>query len=350
MSEILIPNESYIIKQRNIIMAACLSGVCHQLGAWYAGWKPAAWHPDVARSLVHSDEWRGNNPILYFHHNHHDHKHSEWIKFSHPFYEDGEFNYGDPELIDDITENDDEKSYVLDNSQSDSEITVAYDQKVSLDNGVTHTVDKGMHFDVTSKTSIKGSYAGVTVEQEIGLAFGENFDDSLTKAESAGEEEAIAETFLVPSGSVLQLQVTKERARTKQEYDADGILNSEVNIYLDHHWNKAGKAISCRADGENGWGFKDLSEVEQWLHGYNTNHPKMEHYWSKYADERIHNQITRLLSKDTRRVITSGTKLRVCEKNIKLKLIQLEHPTQAAHLPVVDLSDEAERELWRAKG
>ena len=231
-----IANESYVIKQRQFLMAACIAAFGHELCGERVGYLAGAWDPSVAKRLVDPSHWRVDDPVMFWHFDGHDKRKSEYVRFPKPFYSDGDFDYGDLELIDDITENDDEQSYILDNSKSQVESTCAYERSVSLENSVEHTVDKGMSFDMTSETTVKGSYAGIEAEQKIGLSYGLSFDDSVTKAESSGESETISQTFPVPAGAILQLQISFERQRTKQPYKVDGIVDSGIDLKLGHWW------------------------------------------------------------------------------------------------------------------
>ena len=320
-----VANESYVIKQRQFLMAACIAAFAHDLGGERVNWLAGAWDPTVAKRLVDPSHWRVDDPVMFWHFDGHDKRKSEYVRFPKPFYSDGDFAYGDLELIDDITENDDEQSYILDNSRSQVESTCAYERSVSLENSVEHTVDKGMSFDMTSETTVKGSYAGIEAEQKIGLAYGQSFDDSVTKAESeSAESETISQTFPVPAGAILQLQISFERQRTKQPYKVDGIVDSGVDLKLGHWWAKgrAGTEYRPHHPSEE-WGWPSLNDFQQFYMGLDTNFPSMEDYWSHASVSRVRNGLNWLMHKDNRRIQTSGVKMRTLEKNAKLSIVQL---------------------------
>ena len=345
-----VANESYVIKERQFLMAACIAAFAHDLGAKRTDWLAGAWDPSVAKRLVDPSHWRVDDPVMFWNFDGHDKRKSEYVSFPKPFYSDGNFQYGDVELIDDIVENDDTQSYILDNSKSEVESTCAYERSVALENSVEHSVDKGMTFDVTSETTIKGSYAGIEAEQKIGAAYGRSFNDSVTKSESESESETISQTFPVPAGSILQLQISFERQRTKQDYKVDGILDSGVHLKLGHWWadDRAGTKYRPHDPSEE-WQWPSLGEFQQFFMGLDTNYPSMEGYWSHGSVSRVRNGLGWLMHKDNRRVQTSGVKMRTLEKNAKLSIVQLHSMADAPHLPVVDLSNEAERDQWLAK-
>ena len=345
-----VANESYVIKERQFLMAACMAAFAHDLGGTRTDWLPGAWDPSVAKRLVDPSHWRVDDPAMFWNFDGHDRRKSEYVSFPAPFYSDGDFHYGDVELIDDITENDDDQSYILDNSKSEVESTCAYERSVALENSVEHTVDKGMTFDMTSETTVSGSYAGVEAEQKIGLAFGISFNDSVTKSESSSESETISQTFPVPAGAILQLQISFERQRTRQAYDVDGILDSGVHLKLGHWWadDRAGTKYRPH-DPSDEWSWPSLADFQQFYMGLDTNYPSMEDYWSHGSVSRVRNGLNWMMADNNRRIQTSGVKVRVLEKNAKLSIIQLKSTADAPHLPVVDLSDEAERDQWLAK-
>ena len=83
--------------------------------------------------------------------------------------------------------------------------------------------------------------------------------------------------------------------------------------------------------------------------GLDTDYPSMEGYWSHGSVSRVRNGLNWIMAENNRRIQTSGVKMRTLEKNAKLSIIQLTAASQAPHLPVVDLSNEAERDQWLAK-
>ena len=77
-------------------LAAAISPLMHQLGG-QVGYYLNPWTPKVMDSFLTGDRWRKDNQVIFFRYDHHDGRHSEYVKFKDAFYgPDSDFAEGDP--------------------------------------------------------------------------------------------------------------------------------------------------------------------------------------------------------------------------------------------------------------
>ena len=144
-------NESYEIKRIQMIAAACAAAFMHQLGGRYPPRQKDAWDPERFRLFLQADRWRKDNQIIDFHHDRHDHRKSEYVLFSNPFYgPESDFIEGTPVLLQDVELKVDGLTKVFDNSEGQDPLHIAYTESVDLANAVTEAVAEEFTFDTTT--------------------------------------------------------------------------------------------------------------------------------------------------------------------------------------------------------
>ena len=96
-------NESFEIKRVEMIAAACTAAFMHQLGGQAMPRIKDAWEARRFQSWLHADRWRRDDQVIDFHHDSHDHRKSEYVLFSNPFYApESDFVEGTPKLLQDV--------------------------------------------------------------------------------------------------------------------------------------------------------------------------------------------------------------------------------------------------------
>ena len=120
--------------------------------------------------FLNADRWRKDAQIIDFHHDSNDHRKSEYVQFSSPFYgPESDFVEGTPKLLQDVELQVDGLTKIFDNSEGRDPLHIAYTEEVAISNSVTETVGESFTFDVTvgSETTISGEYAGASLEQKL---------------------------------------------------------------------------------------------------------------------------------------------------------------------------------------
>ena len=115
----------------------------------------------------------------------------------------------------------------------------------------------------------------------------------------------------MPAGRAYLLEIKKESVRIQTPFDVDGVL--DFGLQLDYYDWSSGRNIKYLG-GDKSPKFDTLADFQQYMLGYDTNHPAMRGYW-QHAVSRVHNAINRLMDPDMRRVKCSGIKNRILQKN-----------------------------------
>ena len=316
MSNYVEPNESFFIKDIHAMAAACVAVFMHDTGAaveWYAG----AWEDTIIKETVAQNLWRIDSQNMYLlpkGYDRHDGRKSEGVYFSKPFYDPAlsKITYGKDRKVDDAEETNDAQTRVFDNTKGVEYVKISFEESVTLENSVEHNISQGMSMDVTSETTVSGSYGGVSAEEKLSIAFGVHFDESTTDAESKAQTQTLDIEFDVPPGKVLMMEIKKEQARIQTPFDVDGVLDFSISPKY-YYWG--GGRNSKYLGGKKSFNFSTLEEFQQFLLGYDTGEPSMQGYWAHAAVSRVKNAINHLLNPDNRRVQCSGIKDRILQEN-----------------------------------
>ena len=350
------PNQSYLTKELQYKLAAALAGYLHGVRANVGFASPPYDHPE--KSLVPPSNWRKDNMVFTFGPGD---QYSPHVKFSATRWdpEHSDLDYGDKKIMDNVQVNDDAKTKIVRN-ETDGELHVAYEEEASLTNSFSSAITKGVTLDVTkSKTdtkdasvdaeqTISGEYAGVSAEAKLSEHFGISQEKSESRSEGHSSElakekseegttsEKIAIDFSAKPRSNYLVTITKENERTEQPFDINGIEDFDIEITLGK--NGGGKlAEHCPYDKVT---LKGIDALEQFMHGYDTDYPKMQGYWNK-ADGMAKQGIEYFLNPDNRRIQASGTSYAELQSNAdyKVELLGDKIPADLDNLPVVDASD-----------
>ena len=218
MAEPTVTNESYKVKQVQILTAACVAPLMYSLGAKYTPLKANTWEPSVYDQFLNADRWAKDYQVVDFHHDGHDHRHSEYVEFSDMFYgPESDFVEGTPTLLKPVDLDVDGLTKVFDNSKGKDPLHIAYTEEVALENTVATSVKNSFTFDLTvgSETTVSGSYAGASLSQQLSTEIHTGFSKETSKDESESKTEttSVAVEFDCPAGSVKKVVITKEHQR-----------------------------------------------------------------------------------------------------------------------------------------
>ena len=333
-----IPNQSYLVKQIENKMAACLAALIHDLGAPNV-WLPSAWNN--AGSLIHTPvHWRKDSQvfsaILYPGHGS---NHPE-IQFSNVRLPpgSGSIEYGQKRVAQKVLVNDDGKSKIVEN-KTDVPISVAYEEAEEVTNSYGSSITKGIVLDMSidTETTVSGEYAGVSAEEKVSTHFGVSKSEEESRQESheGTTSEALSIAFEANPRQSYLVTIHKEHETTYQDFSINGIQDFDLTIRLhaDHQRNQK----YCPHGTVNLVGIEALM---QFVFGYDTNYPEMQGYWNK-AVSRVRNGINWIAQPENRRIQASGTNEANLEDNVDYKVEQLggSIPDSLAHLPVVNALD-----------
>ena len=350
------PNQSYLTKELQYRLAAALAGFLLDVRA-NVGFVTPTWdHP--GSSLVPPNNWRKDNMVFTFGPGD---QYSARVKFSATRWdpEHSDLDYGDKKIMQNVQVNDDAKTKIVRN-ETDGELHVAYEEEASLTNSFSSSITNGVTLDVTkSKTdtkdasvdaeqTISGEYAGVSAEAKLAEHFGisqekaesrsEGHSSELAKekAEEGTTSEKIAIDFSAKPRSNYLVTITKENERTEQPFDINGIEDFDVEITFGK--DGGGKLVEHCPYGTVM--LKGVDALEQFMHGYDTDYPKMAGYWDKAGDMARYG-IAFVLDPKNRRIQATGTSYAELQSNAdyKVELLGNKIPADLDNLPVVDASD-----------
>ena len=182
------PNQSFLAKQMQTRIAACISTVVQELSnrarvspvPWQVPdnvlWQPIGWrignqHFDY-RPVPGQDRASGPYASITF-------SNARWD----PSY--SKVNYGTKTIAQDVRVSDTGKTKLIQND-SDGYVGVSYTESEAITNAFSSTVTHGMTLDMTasSTTTVGGEYAGVSAEQSITLEFGVSTTDEESQEKS----------------------------------------------------------------------------------------------------------------------------------------------------------------------
>ena len=335
-------NESYEIKRIQSAAAHWLIDAMAFLG------DPKAFAA-IHGGHLDTTQWRKDKQVVFAHEDHHDHRKNSAVVFSSPRYDPNlsDIWYGKPVKIDDIDLVDGGESKVFDNRDHKEEMHVAFEQEITYENSVEHSFSSTMTFDTTleTETTVSGSYAGVEAEEKVTASFGftDEKSESETKAESESKTTKIAIDFTVPPGECTLLEIKKEKARTKQPFSVDGVLDFAILLdFYDwtdlHHWaNDNTKYLDTPKDRQ--LNFESVQDWVNWMKGQDTNYPKTHGMLVDHGN--LWNNINGVQKTKNRHISLAGDKERTLEKNGSYKVTSLGSaiPDHLAHLPVVTNED-----------
>ena len=327
-----LPNQSYLVKQMQAKMTAALSVLMYDLGA--ACFNPPHPWQNPNSVLTYTSGWRR--------------EHQNFVITGSPFPnvtftgarwdpENGKVNYGLKKVAKDAVKQDDGLTKIIRND-TDGDIHVSYSQAISLTNSFSSSITKGLNEDleVSSETTVSGSYAGVSAEEKLGVSFGieKTSEESKEESQEGTRDEALAIDFDATAGLYYLITILKEQGNFYQDFDIDAVQDFDVRMNLNTktwHTRRNGRRIS-RPDISVRGGVEGLL---QFVHGFDTDHPHMQGYWD-VAPARVKAAVNWIADPVNRRIQVSGRNQGTLDKNadFHVELLGNGVPDPLAHLPV----------------
>ena len=345
-------NESYEIKRIQMMATAAISAFMHQLGGRYPPRSPDAWSPAHFSHFLNADEWRKGEQVIYFHHDTHDHRKSEYVRFTNPVYgTESDFKEGTPKILQNVNLNIDGLTKLFDNSKGGDPLHIAYTETATLENAVATGLKHDFTFDTTttSETTISGEYAGTSLEEKLTeeIHVGLEEEETRDESESKTDETGVAVEFDCPAGAVKQVVITKNHKKELIPVDGIFVVDFEIEIKLRHWWNKLAGGIKYREDGQDVYKASSVQALYQLMRGVDTDYPKLAGFWQdgNANQPEVKNGILHLLDWHNRSYTLDAEKTRVIEDNADYAVSDLESVNHGDG-QVIDLSDEQNRDAY----
>lgn len=341
------PNQSYLMKWMQWHIAAAITVLMQDQNADV----PTSWHamdkPET--TLYWPTDWRVNHQRFNTRSVRGAANHC-YVEFKNPRWDSqySSLDYGTKSIDHAVDERDDSKTKIIHND-TDAQIHVAYEEAVELTNSFSSSITKGVTLDVTKDASVdasltvKGEYAGVGAEATVASHFGvsqskqSTSEEGREKSEEGTRSESLAIEFDADPRSYYLVEVKKENERSSQPFDIDGVMDFGIRMI---YYGRAGR-IGHHGIGDM-WSqeFASVAAFEQWVRGYDTNHPDMEGYWEK-APEHVKAAVAYVMNPENRRIQVSGINQASLDSNATYDVDLLgDHvPSAVAHLPVVAAAD-----------
>ena len=333
------PNQSYLLKQMQTTIAACLSGLVSDIGGGVPYIKAPWKRPAGVLNLRAPDPWRVATQTFRY-----------WgaatVTFSGARWdpEKSDLHYGAERLAQNVEVLNPAKTRIIRNS-SDATVHVTYTESESLTDSFSTNVTKGLTMDVTASATqtadvrVGGEYTGagasVSLTEEFGVS--KTSEETREQGEEGTHEASITVEFDADAGHFYLVSVTKEHAVTYQDFDIVGVMDWDTTITygprrgrLGAHYPPSGVAtVTGGLDG-----------LRQYVYGFDTSYPEMQGYYAA-AYGRSHNGLGCVFDARRRQITVSGTDQASLEKNADydVRSIGTQLPGDLAHLPVEDADD-----------
>ena len=345
-------NESYEIKRVQTIAAACVSAFMHQLGARYPPRTRDAWLAEKYSRFLHTDRWRKDAQVIDFHRDPHDHRKSEYVAFTSPFYgPESDFIEGAAKLLQDVELKVDGLTKIFDNSKGLDPLHIAYTEDVAISNTVTEAVAQEFTFDTTttSETTISGEYAGATLEEKLTEEVHSGFkrDQSREEAESKESTTGVAVEFDCPARAVKEVDILKKHQREQIPVDGLFVVDFGLELKLRHWWNDQAGGVKFRRSGQDVFQVDSVQGLYEMLRGTDTDYPELAGFWEdkNACRPEVRDGIMHLLDYKNRAYTLDVQKIRTIEGVATYSVSDLETPVYDRGT-VIDLSEEQNREQY----
>ena len=232
-----------------------------------------------------------------------------------------EIVYGDIVTIEDDKEEVDGYARTFDNRASLGDSVASITDTVVLTDEETNQLDQNYHFDITSNTSVEGSYGGAKITQDVTVNFGLAIDKKKSTTEGKSVERSINTDITVPAGKRIQVSFEKNKIKTQQPFSVDGVLDFTFEVNFEDWANTA--HIDVREGGKDKIKFSSMREFEQFMEGYNVAYPRMRTFLDD-CPYNTYEAYMRMIAADSRKVSVAGVKTRIYEDNINIVVKDLD--------------------------
>ena len=333
------PNQSYLVKQQQIVVASCMASMIRELSNtsdWASGiWEhpttvvssPVAWRVTDQSIYLFPRDPRAPHPRITF-------TKARWDPNS------SKIVYGEKKIAQDVDVNSTGNTKLIRND-SDTKVHVTYTVAESETNAFSSSITHGltMNMSVTSETTVSGSYAGVSAEEKVTAEFGveTSSEESQEKSKEGTTEQSVNVEFDAEPGHYYLVTITKEHAVSYQPFTIDGIMDFDVEIQMPG--NEGGR-LGSHYPGNKVTTTGGIAGFLQFVYGYDTNYPSMAGFYDA-SYSRTKNGIACVADPNRRRIQVSGVNQASLESNVDYHIEGLgtSIPDHLKHLPVVDAGD-----------
>ena len=344
MTDPVSPNQSFLTKESQRLLAASLAGFLHDVRGAVGLVTPTFDNPDA--SLTPSDDWRVDDMRFVFLPGDYA---SAQIIFSDVNWDGSRSNlsYGERRLDKKLNEQVPAHTKLVLND-TDSTVAVEYEEQVSLTNKVSSSITKGVTLDlkqdakVSVETKAGAELSGVTAEVKLAAEFGisesksESSEIGRQQSEEGTKTEALKIAFTAKPRTYYLVKVAKESETLSEDFKIDGIQDATVTIIPGGApgWKGGALREHCPYDRVVVSGFDGL---EQFVNGFDTNYPQMDGYLAK-ASWIAKQGFAFLFDPANRRIQVEGTTRLSLESNVTYQVQELGNhvPDEYADLPVVN--------------
>ena len=333
------PNQSYLAKQQQVVVASCMSSMIRELSNttdWAAGvWNhpttvvssPAAWRVTDQSIWLFARDPRAPRPRITF-------TKARWDPAA------SKIVYGDKKIAQDVNVDSTGKTKIIRND-SDAIVSVKYEESEDVTNAFSSSITHGltMNMSVSSETTVSGSYAGVSAEEKVTAEFGveTTSEESQEKSEEGTKSESVNIEFDAAPGQYYLVTITKEHAVSYQPFTIDGIMDYDIEIQMPG--NEGGR-LGSHYPGNTVTTTGGIAGFLQFVYGYDTNYPSMQGFYDA-SYSRTKNGIACVADNGRRRIQVSGVNQASLESNVDYHVEGLGNtiPDHLKHLPVEDAGD-----------
>ena len=304
-------DEPYLIRQYCLEFSKQITHIFADLGAWRAG--------DPKRIV----DKLGPDLDGYIKLNSHKHGRKQNYVHLRDFYynpKDSEMIYGKRRILrNEAKDNGDTKT--IDHSQFSQDTVDHYVVQIKRRELESHEFNQEYHAEITSKTSLKGSYGGAEIEQELQATFGTSIE-----VNTSGEnEKETLETYdrEIPIKAGVKVLVIDEDTvlETEIPFTIDGYLDFKLHLNFEN-WSQGGRngtLVWNKREGHNHLDFDSLYGFLRFLNGYDPKYPRMELYHARCSDK-ASDAWDWMENKSNRLIQVDGVKRRTFEDNANYRL------------------------------
>ena len=333
------PNQSYLAKQQQVVVASCMSSLIRELSNtsdWAAGiWthprtvvsSPTAWRVTDQSIFLFPRDPRAPHPRITF-------SNARWDPNA------SKVTYGEKKVAQDVDVNSAGNTKLIRND-SDAVVHVTYTVTESETNSYASTVTHGltMNMSVSSETTVGGSYLGVSAEEKVTAEFGveTTSEESQEKSQEGTTEQSVNVEFDAAPAHYYLVTITKEHAVSYQAFTIDGIMDYDIAFKMPG--NEGGR-LGSHYPGNTVTTTGGIAGFLQFVYGFDTNYPSMQGFYdASYA--RTKNGIACVADNARRRIQVSGTNQASLESNVDYHIEGLgtSIPDHLKNLPVEDAGD-----------
>ena len=333
------PNQAYLVKQQQIIVASCMASMIRELSNttdWAAGiWdhprtvvsSPTAWRVADQSIFLFPRDPRQPHPRITF-------SNARWDPYS------SRITYGEKRIAQDVDVDSTGNTKLIRNDSSTT-VHVTYAVSESETNSFSSSVTHGLtlNMSVASETTVSGSYAGVSAEEKVTAEFGveTSTEESREKAQEGTTEQSVNVAFDAQPSHYYLVTITKEHAVSYQSFVIDGIMDFDVEIQMPG--NEGGR-LGSHYPGNRVTTTGGVAGFLQFVYGFDTNYPTMQGFFDA-SYSRTKNGLACVADPNRRRIQVSGVNQESLESNVDYHVEGLGDtvPDHLRHLSVEDAGD-----------